>query len=493
MNVGINTYYPDKINVAYNNYLVYSQDGNPLFPNSNIANYDIHPWYIGNYSHLDQEEKDLNIKFPYYIKGNEELEFLNLLNRYNSQLFEGFISNINNDYMGRTLNDLINTSEKFIYPIVMYNNDLFEKYETIDLDERLIKCIKEDQARIVFLQLTEGFFGINKRDLIWVSNLVKKYNFNNDRIIVLTSNMYAEDRFNLMIENKEIDNNFIIYCYSYFQHNLWFIPGGHVLSDMVKEEAYKYFNYFLNNNRTNQKQYHFLCFNRIVKNHRIAIFSELMSNPNFKDKFIVSIGSSYNVQHISLDHANERDFYNKLNYFLRDDYKHSKQRLLDFLDTYDSKQKYVYDVEDLEQNKADSFNIDAHSNSFLNIISESLEGVNTVFFSEKTYKPIIALQPFIMNGNPFSLKKLKDYGYKTFDKWWDESYDNETDYTKRLEKIVDVLEEISSWSLERCFQVTNEMEEVLIHNFNNCMSVDKIEKLNKFLKEEINYETRSLW
>ena len=47
-----------------------------------------------------------------------------------------------------------------------------------------------------------------------------------------------------------------------------------------------------------------------------------------------------------------------------------------------------------------------------------------------------------MVGNPQSLKVLKKQGFKTFDKWWDESYDDEFDFHKRMDKIVEVMEEM---------------------------------------------------
>jgi hypothetical protein len=90
-------------------------------------------------------------------------------------------------------------------------------------------------------------------------------------------------------------------------------------------------------------------------------------------------------------------------------------------------------------------------------------------------------QPFILFGNPYSLKKLKEIGYQTFDKWWDESYDLETDFTRRLEKIVDVMIEIASWDSHKLYEVTNEMEDVLFHNFNVLMSDSDIISLYKTL------------
>ena len=130
----------------------------------------------------------------------------------------------------------------------------------------------------------------------------------------------------------------------------------------------------------------------------------------------------------------------------------------------------MYDTPNLHENLASALCGEAHSKTFVNIVTESQENPMCVFFSEKTFKPMFCCQPFIIWGTPNSLKKLKEYGFKTFDKWWDESYDDELDFTKRFEKIIDIMEEISEWSLEKCFQISQEMEEILIHNFNNMIN-----------------------
>ena len=94
-------------------------------------------------------------------------------------------------------------------------------------------------------------------------------------------------------------------------------------------------------------------------------------------------------------------------------------------------------------------------------------------------------QPFIIFGNPHTLKKLKELGYKTFDKWWDESYDNEIDTNKRFDKIVNILEHISESDMDKCFQIKNEMKEILIHNYKHMFKTDDISNLFNILKTGI--------
>ena len=64
------------------------------------------------------------------------------------------------------------------------------------------------------------------------------------------------------------------------------------------------------------------------------------------------------------------------------------------------------------------------------------------------YKPIYAQQPFIVYGNPYSIKHLKELGFKTFDKWINEEYDNEPDSGKRCNMITDELVRLSEKTVE---------------------------------------------
>jgi len=58
----------------------------------------------------------------------------------------------------------------------------------------------------------------------------------------------------------------------------------------------------------------------------------------------------------------------------------------------------------------------------------------------------------------------------------------EKNFTRRFEKVVETLEDISSWDMDKCYQVTQEMEETLKHNFEVMISNDEVIKLFKSLE-----------
>jgi hypothetical protein len=150
---------------------------------------------------------------------------------------------------------------------------------------------------------------------------------------------------------------------------------------------------------------------------------------------------------------------------------------------------YYYDVPTWENQKIGGgarLNIQVHLDCFINIVTETLFDVDSIFISEKTYKPIYLCQPFIIFGNPHTLKKLKELGYKTFEKWWDESYDVELNINKRFDKIVNILEQISEWDMNKCFKIKKEMQDILVHNYKHMFKTDDISNLFNILKTDIN-------
>ena len=61
---------------------------------------------------------------------------------------------------------------------------------------------------------------------------------------------------------------------------------------------------------------------------------------------------------------------------------------------------------------------------------------DTLYFTEKTLKPIIMKHPFVMFGPKNYLKNLRSFGFKTFGDFIDESYDSYENCEDRIQSIV---------------------------------------------------------
>ena len=72
--------------------------------------------------------------------------------------------------------------------------------------------------------------------------------------------------------------------------------------------------------------------------------------------------------------------------------------------------------------------------------------MDLLFLSEKIYKPMAFKHPFIVFAQPGILKQLREYGYKTFHPFIDESYDDEKDDIKRFDMVVAEIERLNTFT-----------------------------------------------
>jgi hypothetical protein len=81
------------------------------------------------------------------------------------------------------------------------------------------------------------------------------------------------------------------------------------------------------------------------------------------------------------------------------------------------------------------------------------------FLSEKSYKAIAAHHPFILASTPTNLSYLRSQGFETFPDLWDERYDNERNFERRVDMIIDIIKDFdrSTWN-------QNIVKEKLQHN-----------------------------
>lgn len=109
-------------------------------------------------------------------------------------------------------------------------------------------------------------------------------------------------------------------------------------------------------------------------------------------------------------------------------------------------------------------NLNDYERTFISVVTETLYEEGTLFNSEKIWKPIITGHPFIILGNRYHLKWLKDQGFKTFDKWIDESYDNELRMEDRSNKIISELKRLSELPVDTLKLIREEMKPICIYN-----------------------------
>jgi hypothetical protein len=121
-------------------------------------------------------------------------------------------------------------------------------------------------------------------------------------------------------------------------------------------------------------------------------------------------------------------------------------------------------VHDTDYKSASADIPDFFYQAFWNIVPETNFYDEKLHLTEKIFKPIAIKRPFILVSSPGNLEYLKSYGFKTFDRWIDESYDSEPDHDIRLEKIVGEIKKLCQLTPQELDRMHQEMTEVLEYN-----------------------------
>jgi hypothetical protein len=108
---------------------------------------------------------------------------------------------------------------------------------------------------------------------------------------------------------------------------------------------------------------------------------------------------------------------------------------------------------------------------FVDIVSETYVSGMSFFPTEKTLRPIIAQTPFIVMGPAGYLGNLQRMGFQTFNRWWNEDYDNYSNY-ERLCQIKQVLEDIFKLDNSSLQQLLIDMQETLEYNRKHLQKID---------------------
>jgi len=355
--------------------------------------------------------------------------------------------------------------EKIMFPVFAgpIQEYAIDKLPTLDLVEHIKQGLYLGYERIMFDDKDEAIFWHRVYKVHSVARRLLKI-VPPGSFFFMTSALNAEE----------------IYARWCEQHNeeplLQMIPCARfesVAKDMMLDNGLQWHHEELDYEISTQpRPYKFLCYNRMPRLHRLKMLTELHKKDLHRQALI-----SFHNEDGFLSNVWWRKFQtlpHQDSHWLPT-FKYFFEHIFPNLDDYKlNKTEKRWNPVDI---KKDDF---AHfENTYFSVINETLfykvdykykdlldiSPTDSVFLSEKIFKPLACKHPFVVLGVDKTLSYLKQYGYKTFDKWINESYDNEPDDDKRMEMCVAEIERLTNLSDDEWCRMIEEMIPTLQHNF----------------------------
>jgi len=318
------------------------------------------------------------------------------------------------------------------YVIILEGNDVEKNEKYIFSSNRIITDLQKNRCKI-FVTLREGsvndegFTSFLDNGICGLSEKLKGKNIHRESFVYLTPEI-------LVNSNQYGDFNFI---HKFI--NIWALQMESYKKQFYHPFALKMFKkskYFL-------RQKHFYSVNSTPRSHRFDLLN-FLKKENILEKGNVSFFTH-------LIHSSDQ---------------HSK--LYKELDI----KSIGRDLKLINSMWPQQINIVRSFASYFQIITMSIYDIDPedkyqyVFFNEKIWKSVITLQPFILIGQPNMLKFLKEWGFKTFSPFIDESYDGVLDNDERKKLIFKEIKRLCSMSIDDMHKWYWDMNEILVHNYN---------------------------
>lgn len=104
-----------------------------------------------------------------------------------------------------------------------------------------------------------------------------------------------------------------------------------------------------------------------------------------------------------------------------------------------------------------------YGNFFVDVVCEKMNAGKVLYLTEKTARPIMTMNPFIINASVNHLSNLKKLGFKTFSNYWSEDYDYQNGIP-RINSILEICDELAKLSEREIEQMYQSMMPILEHN-----------------------------
>ena len=352
----------------------------------------------------------------------------------------------------------IKDNDFFLYEI---NHDwrhrfLFDTTYANNISRRIKNILNNESSRgyYAFNFAIEGEFNHHFQHDLY--NLLRKSDINPNKVIYFTGCLNAQ-----ALNDKFVRENNTTGSIKFVNYMHW--------SNIQKQEP-------IDNNKPRSKK--FICINRNWKHHRFLLYIYLHKNDLLKHfYFSFPKESPTRPGEIFHDIAIQAE---------------TRYRIGITMDDINA----AYDALPLVVDTDDFSGLDWNNNrqlrpyyedSYVSLVPETFYSEQSIFPTEKVFRPMSFTQPFVVLSNAGYLKELRATGVKTFSDLIDESYDNITSDSDRLKAVLQQIKDMCSWPNEKFDQLLASSRGICEDNYN---LVSSNSFLNIAAKQLINFGER---
>ena len=336
----------------------------------------------------------------------------------------------------------------FVYSVVLHHNNALAAKHLNLIPKKILEQVKEKKCKLVLDNTMEG--DEVSRFFKAIYDSIDELKLPASQIYYVTNSLIAENEHKNWISENNIYNtiNVISFMYNVMDvqrlKNLNHLPQ-HV--DIEKEIYYKEQNI--------DKIKPFLKVNRTGRPER-NLFMLHLNKYDLFDKFLISFPEypDYNFPSNMFHNITQEDNIESL------------------------KLKCPFDIDQTDIDNhgppgagVGKFNADLpfdpihYRNSILSFVMCAFPFVEgCCHLHSSTFNPIYCGHPVIQFGPHNHLEILKTLGFKTFSKWWDESYDKEEEGWVRFQGVLNNLNTLRKLSKTQILDMYKDMKNVLQHN-----------------------------
>jgi hypothetical protein len=203
-------------------------------------------------------------------------------------------------------------------------------------------------------------------------------------------------------------------------------------------------------------KYTFVNYNRKPRDHRTKLVKELI-NRGLEQHNIITHGTNNADHQVNTDNVN------------------LSLTLNETIEEIGEENQWWPDEHGIPHDIHSLGRLDVWQNHFLSIVSETEHhNDNPTFVSEKTWKPVIGMRPFIINGQTKVYKWLRERGFRTFNQYWDHiPIENAVE---AQDTCADVAEFLSGKLKKELQEMYKDMTPDLLHNKNRFYEFSREQK-----------------